>query len=70
MIEARDVLAFLRDVERTSRKQAVRIAQKERVCRLCLEKPTMPLMLNYGKEHACQTCLEKEFYFKRSEKGA
>lgn len=70
MIEARDVLAFLRDAGRASRKQAVAIAQKEKVCRLCLKPPVTPLILDYGREYACQTCLDKEFYLRKSEKGA
>ena len=28
------------------------------VCRICWQKPTMPLILDYGREFACQKCLK------------
>ena len=37
---------------------AVKLAQEAGVCRICLQKPRLPLTLNYGREYACTECLE------------
>lgn len=33
-------------------------AQQKRVCRICGEPPSTPLLLNYGREFACQSCVD------------
>ena len=56
-----DILKTSRNLEREIRKGAVKLAREAGVCRLCLKKPTVPLILNYGGEYACRKCLHKEF---------
>lgn len=35
------------------------VAQKLDLCRICGQVPSIPLVLNYGKEYACQKCLDE-----------
>lgn len=41
-----------------ARRLAVNLAKHQGICRICLEEPTMPLRLDFGKEYACEKCLE------------
>lgn len=66
-MDAKAAIIFFRDTERAARKQAVVLAREANVCRLCLQTPTVPLVLNYGKEWACRKCLNKEFLFQDSD---
>lgn len=43
-----------------NRPLSVEQARKRNVCRICEQRPTMPLILDYGKEYACQKCLQPQ----------
>ena len=34
-------------------------AQQLNLCRICCKPPTMPLILNFGREYACEKCLKE-----------
>lgn len=40
------------------RQSAAKLARENKVCRICLKEPTMPLRLDFGNEYACEKCLE------------